>query len=98
MRAVAFLLFAALAGGCAKFPELEGTVPPALERAEYPRLVPVEPMLALAETVQITPETEPAILARVAALKARAARLRRTVVDQGTRARMRAGVTGIVED
>ena len=83
---------------CASFPELDGTVPAHLEEAQYPKLVPVEPLLAAAEEVQITPETESTLMARANALRARAARLRGSVVDRGTRARMRAGVTGIVEN
>lgn len=91
------LLLAALAQGCAQFPALDGTVPPEAERAAFPRLVPLGPVLARAEEVQITEATEADINARVARLRARAARLRGSVVDGGTRARMRAGVTGQVE-
>ncbi|MEZ5714129.1 MAG: hypothetical protein R3D85_02475 [Paracoccaceae bacterium] len=97
-RAVLPILAALTATACAEVPALDGTVPPALERADYPMLVPVEPILAAAGEVQIQPETEAGIRARVARLKARAARLRGPIVDGGTRARMRAGVTGIVEE
>ncbi|MDQ2089464.1 hypothetical protein [Marimonas arenosa] len=97
MKRAPLLLFAVLLTGCATFPELEGTVPAHMERADFPRLVPVEPLMAGATDTQVSPETEAAILARVAQLRARAARLKGTVVDQGARARMRAGVTGIVE-
>lgn len=83
----------ALPGACTAIPELDGAVPPALSRAGYPRLVPVEPLLAQADETRITPRTEAGIAARVAALRARAARLRHAVIDPGTRARMRAGVT-----
>ncbi|WP_322866557.1 hypothetical protein U5922_010385 [Aquicoccus sp. G2-2] len=78
--------------GCTTFPELDGTVPAHLEQAGYPQLVPVEPLLARAETIQITDQTEAGISARVAALRARAARLRGTIVDQPTRARLKGGV------
>ena len=92
------LALAALLCGCTAFPELDGTVPPALERADFPALVPVEPLIAGAQEVRIAPETAPSVLARVAALRARAARLRGPIVDSGARARMRAGVSGIVEE
>ncbi len=79
---------------CAQFPALEGTVPADLENADFPNLVPLEPVL---DTARAAPEqnaqTEAALQARVAALKARAARLRGRVVDSSTRARMRNGVT-----
>lgn len=97
MKSVVAIGLAVFLGGCAAFPDLNGTIPPEMERADFPRLVPVEPLLAGQPADRITPETETAMAARVAALKARASRLRRTVVDTGTRARMRAGVTGIVE-
>lgn len=96
MRAVLTALTVSAAAvalsGCADFPELEGTVPAALEQADYPKLVPIEPLLAGADEVQITPDTRSGLAARAAALRARAAHLRRTVVDGGTRARMRAGI------
>ncbi len=95
-RAFPLAVFAALAA-CTAFPELDGTLPPSADAADYPRLVPVEPLLEAAQEVQITETTQSGIEARVAALKARAARLRGPIVDSTTRARMRAGVTGIVE-
>ena len=98
MKALVPLLPVIALSACASFPELDGTVPAHMEDAAYPRLVPVEPLLAAAEEVQITPETESRLMARAAALRARAARLRGSVVDRGTRARMRAGVSGIIED
>ncbi|WP_306005298.1 hypothetical protein [Aquicoccus porphyridii] len=84
MKPVAFIV--ALAGlallpGCAEFPELDDSVPEALERAAYPRLVPVEPLIEGAREVQIEDDTEARIAARVAALRARAARLRARDVD-----------------
>jgi len=83
MKWVLMPLVAALLAACADVPELEGTIPPHLEEAKFPRLVPVEPLLAEAENTQITPETEEDIAARVARLKARAARLRNTTIDGG---------------
>ena len=96
-------VFAKLVGcvflsACATFPELDGTVPGHLEDAGFPKLIPVEPLLSAAATAQISDETETAIKARVARLRTRAVRLRGTVVDRGTRARMRAGVTGLIEE
>ena len=81
--------------GCAEFPDLNSTVSPELETAAFPKLVPVEPLLARADEVQITDETSAGIAARVARLRARAARLKGSVVDRGTRARMRDGVAPI---
>ncbi len=88
------VMVSALAG-CAEFPDLNSTVSPELETAAFPKLVPVEPLLARADEVQITDETSAGIAARVARLRARAARLKGSVVDRGTRARMRDGVAPI---
>lgn len=96
MKRVAIIIgFVLTLAGCSDFPELDGAVAPGLERAAYPRLVPVEPLIAGAQDTQITDETEAGIAARVAALRARAARLRGSIVDDGTRERMRAGVPPI---
>ncbi|MGH1458570.1 MAG: hypothetical protein ACRBBT_06675 [Paracoccaceae bacterium] len=63
----------------------------AAERAApYPPLVPLAPLLAT-QPEQITPATEDALLARAAALRARAARLRRSPLGAAERARMMAG-------
>lgn len=97
MKGLFLLALVASLGACASIPELDATLPPGMERADYPKLVPVEPLLAGAEDVQITEETEPGIMARVARLRARAARLRGAIVDSGTRERMRAGVGGRIE-
>ena len=82
----------ALVAGCAEFPQLDGRVAPEDRDAAYPRLVPLGPIVARAGEVTISETTEQGIAARVAALRARAARLRGTVIDGGTRARMRQGV------
>ena len=97
MKALVPFLTVLVLSACSSFPELDATVPAHMEQADFPRLVPVEPLLAASEEVQITPETESGLMARANALRARAARLRGPIVDHGTRARMRAGVTGIVE-
>lgn len=93
-RAVFPALFLALAlGACTQFPELDDTIDPAAEAADYPRLIPLEPMLAEARAAPArNAETEAALEARAAALRARAARLRGEVVDAETQARMRRGV------
>ncbi len=77
-RAATFIALAGLAlmPGCADFPALDDAVPEAAERAAYPRLVPVEPLIEGARAVRIKDDTEAKIAARVAALRARAARLR----------------------
>ena len=94
-RLAAVLLAAVLLSGCTQFPELDArTTDPALTRADYPALVPVGPLLDGAEAPRIAEGEAAAMAARVARLKARAARLRATVVDGGTRRRMADGVAG----
>ncbi|UYV38628.1 hypothetical protein N4R57_06145 [Rhodobacteraceae bacterium D3-12] len=81
--------------GCTDFPDLGDAVAPGLDSAAFPKLVPVEPLLAQTEEVQITPQSMAGIDGRIARLKARAARLRGRVVDTGTRARMQDGVAPV---
>ncbi len=79
--------------GCAQFPELNATVSQEeASKADFPALVPVEPLLVQAETQHATPETQANVSARAARLRARAARLRGQVVDGSTQRRMAQGV------
>lgn len=64
--------------GCTQFPALDNIVDPALGNADYPVLVPLEPLLANQNSNAITPQTQAELEARAARLKARAARLRAT--------------------
>jgi hypothetical protein len=61
---------------CATFPELEGTISDAAQAAPYPTLteIPVPP--AASDAAQ-----EAALRARIAALQARAARMRQIQID-----------------
>ncbi len=82
-----------LLAGCADIPDLDDNLTPAARSAPYPALVPIAPLLAGTEQAQQIKEgTAPALQGRVAALRARAARLRGGVVDGGTRRRMDSGV------
>lgn len=82
-----------LAAGCTTFPELDGAVSPTAEAADYPDLVPLEPLLVAAEATGPSPQaTTQSLNARVSALRARAAGLRRGIIDPATRRRMAAGV------
>lgn len=78
---------------CTQFPQLDETIDPATEAADYPELVPLEPILADAAVApERHAETEAALSARAAALRSRAAQLQSGVVDDETQARMRRGV------
>jgi hypothetical protein len=92
MRAVYCFFLLAVMAACTRFPDLESVVAPEVRAAPYPALVPIEPLLAGLTAEQITPEVEAGLAGRMAALQARAARLRKTVVDDTTRDRMRQGV------
>lgn len=89
MRLMTLPLMVALAA-CTQFPELDGTVAPDLAQADFPDLVPLEPLLNARAPVIADPEQTSATLdARVAALRARAAALQRgAVVDAQTRQRL----------
>ncbi len=95
---LALVLTAALAAGvmpgaCAPFPDLDETITAEARRAPYPDLVPLEGLQARAEATRIDPGTAQTIEARAARLRDRAARLRGSVIDSRTRARMEAGVS-----
>lgn len=74
MRAAAGALLAALAA-CTQFPDLDA-VPARAERTADPRIVPLEPILALADTAQTAPDDDAALEARAADLRRKAAALR----------------------
>lgn len=69
MRSLITLLICLSA--CAKFPALEGTISDTAREAPYPVLSPIPP-----ELVDPQSEPKPSLAARIAALNARAARLR----------------------
>lgn len=89
-----FTLVAVLAlGACTQFPELDDTISPELERADFPALVPVEPLLATAAAGRVDPvQTEAALLGRLSRLRARAARLRGSVLSGRERQRLSEGL------
>lgn len=80
-------------GACAQFPDLDSALSDSAANAAYPDLMPVENLNARVDEPRIAPETATGIEARVASLRARATRLRGTVIDSPTRARMSTGVT-----
>ncbi len=89
---IAFVVPLALSA-CTQFPALDRTVPTHLENADYPELVPVDPLLARATGGRIDPDqTEAVLKARVARLRARAARLRGSVLSGRERQRLAQGL------
>lgn len=83
----------ALCAGCTQFPVLDRTITPAMEAAAYPELVPLGPVLAQATASPIDPaQTQAQLSARVSALRARAARLRGSVLSGRERQRLAEGL------
>ena len=79
---------------CTQFPQLDRTLTPALADADYPALVPVEPLLAQATQGQVNPEaTQANLQGRVARLRARAARLRGSVLSGREKQRLAQGLS-----
>ncbi|WP_299724669.1 hypothetical protein [uncultured Tateyamaria sp.] len=76
MRSAILTLCLALAA-CTQFPDLDGTVPPNLENADFPDFVPSAQLGAGGATRTDPEETTTALDARIAALRARAAALQR---------------------
>ena len=70
MRALPVLLLCL--GACAQFPALDGTISDAARAAPYPQLTPIP------DFDETPVQADPATDARIAALQARAAALRRT--------------------
>lgn len=86
-------LIVALLTGCAQFPQLDATITPEQEVADYPALVPIQPLLAQAQTTQRTaPAVQANLEGRVARLRARAARLRGSVLSGRERTRLAQGL------
>lgn len=99
--ALAVLILTAVTA-CAQFPDLDAALSPGAAGAAYPDLVPVEQLKAQMPRAETTFDaddpTAPRMAARIAALRARAASLRGTVIDSPTRARMEVGVPPIPSD
>lgn len=78
---------------CTQFPQLDETVTPDLENADFPALVPLEPILANTRTAQRdNTQTQAVLEARVASLRARAARIRGSVLTGRERQRLAEGL------
>lgn len=89
----ALLASLTLTGACTQFPQLDHTVTPELANSEYPMLVALESVLAAAKTSSLEPvQATAAVDARVNALKARAARLRGSVLSGAERQRLANGL------
>jgi len=87
------VILAATSAGCTQFPELDRTLTPELEQSAYPDLVPLDPLLARAEQTGVEPvQATAAIDGRVAALRARAAGLRGSVLTGRERQRLEEGL------
>lgn len=90
---IRFLPFALLAlAACADFPELDATVPPEAMTGAYPNLLPLDDLLNSPDE-QIDDDLVKGLQDRLAALNARAAKLRRArPIDPPTRRRMMRGI------
>ena len=86
-------LFLITIAACTEFPALDGTIPPRDANAPFPALVPLAPLVAQANAADRgAADVETALTPRLAALRARAARLRGPVIPPAVRARMVRGV------
>ncbi len=82
-----------LPAACTQFPALDSRATPEMLAAQYPAIVPVDPLLARATAGQInTTQTENVLDARVAGLQARAARLRGSVLTGAEKQRLSQGL------
>ncbi len=82
-----------MTAACTQFPALDSRATPEMLAAEYPAIVPVDPLLARATAGQInTAQTENVLDARVTGLQARAARLRGSVLTGAEKQRLSQGL------
>lgn len=80
MRAWPLFILCASLVACTQFPEVDASIPPAVQAADYPTLLPLD--LTLADSSEIDTEaTQNALNARVASLRARASALRARSID-----------------
>ncbi|MBS1303876.1 hypothetical protein [Loktanella sp. SALINAS62] len=92
MRSLMILGVVALVA-CTQPPQLNDRITPSAAAAPYPDLQPLAPLLAQAAAPgRVTPRTTATLTGSAADLRARATALRGPVVDDATRARMRAGI------
>ena len=78
---------------CTQFPELDHTQSTHLENADYPALVPLDPLLARASAPGPDPaETQADLAARLAGLRARAGAMRGTVLTGAEKQRLEEGL------
>ena len=78
---------------CTQFPDLDHTQTANLQNTEYPALIPIEPILAAAQGPALDPAAEDARLAsRLAALRARADRIRGAVLSGTEKQRLESGL------
>ena len=78
---------------CTQFPELDQAVSSETRRAPYPDLLPVEDLRATLAASRVTDQTSLSLEVRVANLRARAARLRGSVIDGTSRRRLGQKIT-----
>ncbi|WP_299776842.1 hypothetical protein [uncultured Roseobacter sp.] len=89
MRLAAFLILILGVVGCVQFPEIEDATGQAAREADFPDLIPFDPLLTSTETRQSkTEETQAQLEARVSGLQARAAGLRGSVLSGEERNRL----------
>ena len=81
-----------LLGSCSDRPNLGGSISQEARRADYPRLIDLGDLLALDPGAEAGSDLAAQLLARVAALRARAARMQHPVVDPRSRRRMAAAL------
>ena len=81
-------LLTLVTAACTQLPLLDAAVSPEARNAPYPDLIPIEQIQGNVPTQLITTDTAPDIENRIVSLKARAARIRGSVIDDATRAQL----------
>lgn len=76
------------AAGCSDFPDLEDSDTRAARAADFPDLATIESLTDSGTPSRIDPKTQAVFEARIASLRARASRLKRSVMDPNARNRL----------
>ena len=94
MRTTLFFVSALTLAACADPPDLDDSVDPALEQADYPDLVPIEQILGNTQPdPEADAETADRLEARAAGLQSRARQLQRQDgIDADTRRRLNSSI------
>lgn len=88
MALPSFFLLIMVLTSCSALQDAEDRSSRQIRNTGFPDLVPIETIVGIGQLERADPQTQAVLEARVARLKARAARLKRSVIDPNSRNRL----------